>query len=179
MCSLRPESAAAVSAIHPADHSDAGLWKAEASVLLTDCPAVASNAESFGLHAAKTRLVTKEVMHIVLERREPGYSTVSGIRGKARASEVALPVTRSQMVGIFRQPQPCEAFHRPRYEWHRQLIYTNRTAECKRHRKQQLESILWVRLHLQTANSCSWFSGSVHLSAEPGRSNPVSKAAQP
>ncbi|KAL8448953.1 hypothetical protein Emag_003805 [Eimeria magna] len=115
ICSLRPKAHSAKAAAGDADGTIGEKpWEPKASLLVTDSPAMAYNFESLGLHAAQARLTTSDIMGIVLERKQPAYTTVSKGAQTPRKLDFAPSNMRSQVAGIFRQPQPAEDFVRPR-----------------------------------------------------------------
>lgn len=107
------------SAVREARPSLETPWKPQASLLLTDSAALAANAESFGLQTAQIRLATCDVLNAIMQRREPWYRSVSGVRGREHKFEFASTATKSQAVAIFKRPQPCNDFRQPRWEWQR------------------------------------------------------------
>ena len=116
LCTLHNQSSSANSDMGIAESSAQKAWKAEPLLVLTDSVAFAASPELPCTGAAETRLVTRDVMHAILERKLPAYTAFSGGYGK-REEQGATTKRPNQTAAIFKQPQPCDGFQQPRWEW--------------------------------------------------------------
>lgn len=92
-------------------------WQPEATLLLTDCASLATNASASGLHALKVRLATRKVMNLIFKRNAPTYAAIPGGSKKTLNEGMHLCEELSQTVGVFKRPQPCRDFLQPRCGW--------------------------------------------------------------